>query len=61
MSEFPKIGQEVEIKYKIYSNNQVIDSTNDRPNFRVVLGNNKILNEIENEILKMKKGEKRKK
>ena len=27
MSEFPKIGQEVEIKYKIYSNNQVIDST----------------------------------
>ena len=61
MSEFPKIGQEVEIKYKIYSNNQVIDSTNDRPNFRVVLGNNKILNEIENEILKMKKGEKKEK
>jgi len=61
MSECPKIGQEVEIKYKIYSNNQVIDSTNNHPNFRVILGNNKIINDIEKEILKMKKGEKKEK
>jgi len=62
MSDCPKIGQEVEIKYKIYTNDEkVIDSTENHPNFRVLLGNNKIINDIENTILQMKKGEKREK
>ena len=39
MSEFPKEGQEIELKYKITNyKGDVIDSTEGKPNFKFTLG-----------------------
>ena len=54
----PKVGQEIEINYKISTNNGVIlDTTENKHSFKFIIGSNKILKEIEEEILKMQKGE----
>ena len=54
----PKLGQEVEINYKITTKEgKIIDSTENKHSFKFIIGSNKILKEIEDEVIKMKKGE----
>ncbi len=54
----PKVGQEVEINYKISTNEGVIlDSTENKHSFKFIIGSNKIIKEIEEEVQKMQKGE----
>ena len=54
----PKVGQEVEINYKIStSEGKILDSTENKHSFKFIMGSNKILKEIEEEVKQMQKGE----
>ena len=54
----PQVGQEVEINYKISTNEgKILDSTENKHSFKFIMGSNKILKEIEEEVKQMKKGE----
>ena len=54
----PKLSQEVEIHYKITTKEgKIIDSTKNKQSFKFIIESNKILKEIEDEVIKMKKGE----
>lgn len=54
----PKIGQEVEINYKISTNEgKILDTNENKHSFKFIMGSNKILKEIEEEVKQMKKGE----
>lgn len=60
MSDYPKIDQEVEIKYKITNyKNEVIDSTEGKSNFIFILGKLNILKSVSNALLTMTKGSKK--
>ena len=60
MSNFPKIGQEVLLNYSLKrGDNTIIDTTNNKAPFSYILGSNKVYQEIDNEIQKMQKGEKK--
>ena len=60
MSDCPKIDQEVEIKYKITNyKNEIIDSTEGKPNFIFTLGKLNIIKSISNALLTMTKGSKK--
>ena len=60
MSEFPKEGQEIELKYKITNyKGDIIDSTEGKPNFKFTLGKTNIIKSITNNIKTMTKGSKK--
>ena len=60
MSEYPKEGQEIELKYKITNyKGDIIDSTEGKPNFIFTLGKSNIIRSITNNIKTMTKGEKK--
>ena len=60
MAEFPKEGQEIEIKYKITNyKGDIIDSTEGKPNFKFTLGKTNLIKSIIENIKTMKKGEKK--
>lgn len=56
--EYPSDGDEVEIKYKIYTfDNNIIDSTENKPNFTLNLNKSMILGALYDTIISMKKNE----
>ena len=60
MAEFPKEGQEIEVKYKITNyKGEIIDSTEGKPNFKFTLGKTNIIKSITDNIIKMTKGSKK--
>ena len=60
MSDYPKEGQEIELKYKIINfKGDIIDSTEGKPNFKFTLGKSNIIKSISDAIKTMKKGEKK--
>lgn len=61
MKDYPQEGQEVEIKYKIHNaKGELIDSTDNRPNFKFILGDNQnIMKCISDTVSKMKRDEKK--
>lgn len=60
MSEYPKEGQEIEVKYKITNyKGDIIDSTEGKPNFKFTLGKTNIVKSITENIKTMTKGSKK--
>ena len=60
MNEFPREGQEIEIKYKITNyKGDIIDSTEGKPNFKFTLGKTNIIKSITDNLLIMTKGSKK--
>ena len=60
MDEYPKEGQEIEVKYKITNyKGDIIDTTEGKSNFKFTLGKTNIIKSVTENIKKMKKGEKR--
>ena len=60
MNEFPREGQEIEIKYKITNfKGDIIDSTEGKPNFKFTLGKTNIIKSITDNLLTMTKGSKK--
>ena len=60
MLEYPIEGQEIEIKYKITNyKGDILDSTEDKPNFKFTLDKTNILKSISDTVKTMKKGEKK--
>ena len=60
MVEFPKEGQEIEVKYKITNyKGDIIDSTEGKPNFKFTLGKTNIIKSITDNIITMTKGSKK--
>ena len=60
MAEFPKEGQEIEVKYKIVNyKGDIIDSTEGKPNFKFTLGKTNIIKSISDNIITMTKGSKK--
>ena len=60
MSEFPKEGQEIELKYKITNyKGDIIDSTEGKPNFKFTFGKTNIIKSITDNIKTMTKGSKK--
>ena len=47
MADYPKEGQEIEVKYKIMNyKGEIIDSTEGKPNFKFTLGKSNIIKSI---------------
>ena len=60
MNEYPREGQEIEVKYKISNyKGDIIDSTEGKPNFKFTLGKTNIIKSITDNILTMTKGSKK--
>ena len=60
MTEFPREGQEIEVKYKITNyKGEIIDSTEGKSNFKFILGKTNIIKSIADNILTMTKGSKK--
>ena len=60
MAEYPKEGQEIEVKYKILNyKGDIIDSTEGKPNFKFTLGKANIIKSIADNIKTMTKGSKK--
>ena len=60
MTEYPKEGQEIELKYKIINyKGDIIDSTEGKPNFKFTLGKTNIVKSITDNIKTMTKGSKK--
>ena len=60
MNEYPREGQEIEIKYKITNyKGDIIDSTEGKPNFKFTLGKTNIIKSITDNLLIMTKGSKK--
>ena len=60
MTEFPREGQEIEVKYKITNyKGEIIDSTEGKSNFKFILGKTNIIKSIADNILTMAKGSKK--
>ena len=60
MSEYPKEGQELEVKYKITNyKRDIIDSTEGKPSFKFTLGKTNIIKSITDNIKTMTKGSKK--
>lgn len=60
MAEYPKEGQEIELKYKITNyKGDIIDSTEGKPSFKFTLGKTNIIKSISENIKTMTKGSKK--
>ena len=60
MTDSPKEGQEIEVKYKITNyKGDIIDSTEGKPNFKFTLGKTNIIKSISENIKSMTKGSKK--
>ena len=60
MNDFPKEGQEIEVKYTITNyKGDIVDSTEGKPNFLFTLGKTNIIESIAKNIKSMTKGSKR--
>ena len=60
MVEYPKEGDEIEVKYKIKNyKGEIIDSTEEKPNFKFTLGKTNIIKSIKDNIKAMTKGSKK--
>ena len=60
MAEYPKEGQEIELKYKITNyKGDIIDSTEGKPSFKFTLGKTNIIKSISENVKTMTKGSKK--